>query len=406
MEESKIDIKIHPEIEKLIPPLSSDEFELLKESILKDGIRDALVVWPHNGELILLDGHHRLKIAKEHGLNFHIIKRTFYTIEEAKAWVLQNQLGRRNLTDEQQAYFLGKLYEMKKKAPGGFKDRNLTAGKNSPRSGRHVTAEALASDFGIDESSIRKNYVDFAKAVDVIKEIKPTVAEKILKGEVKDALTTLPKVIKNEKPEVMKKALEVIDEGEKRVRIAIAKVKSTEIAAQDPPPPNGKFKVIYIDPPWPVETIDLEKWESPIEEKYPTMSLDEIRKLPIKTLADDDCALFLWATHRFLYEALKMVEEWGFKHFCTITWDKQRGWTQFGFQKRTEFLIYAYRGRMVVNQYGEAIPTLISELAREHSKKPNIIRDLITKKTPPPRLEMFARGKAPDGWVFWGNEAK
>jgi len=169
--------------------------------------------------------------------------------------------------------------------------------------------------------------------------------------------------------------------------------------------PEGKFSTIYIDPPWPVGSIVMDKWESPIEEKYLTMNLEEITNLPIESLSADNCNLFLWTTHTFLPDALEIIKKWNFKYHCLITWDKGNGWTQFGFNRRTEFLIYAYKGKILINYYGESIPTLISEAKTYHSKKPDKIRDLIKSKTPEGRLEMFARENY-EGWICWGNEIK
>lgn len=169
------------------------------------------------------------------------------------------------------------------------------------------------------------------------------------------------------------------------------------------PFPVGKYSVIYTDPPWPVGSIVMDKWESPIDDKYPVMSIEDITNLPVQELAADDCALFMWTTHTFLPDALNIIKEWGFKYFCCITWNKGSGWTQNGFHKMTELLLYAYKGKMNVDQYGKAIPTLIEEKKTYHSKKPDSIRDLIASKTPEPRIEMFARDSF-EGWSTWGNE--
>jgi len=167
--------------------------------------------------------------------------------------------------------------------------------------------------------------------------------------------------------------------------------------------PEGKYNVIYADPPWPVGSIVMDKWESPIDEKYPTMTLNEIKLLPIKELSAENCALFIWTTHTFLPDCFDIIKDWGFKYFCTITWNKHNGWTQFGFHKMTEFLLYAYKGKMNINQFGSAFPTLIDEKKGKHSKKPDSIRDLIKSKTPDGRIELFAREKY-NGWESWGNE--
>ena len=168
--------------------------------------------------------------------------------------------------------------------------------------------------------------------------------------------------------------------------------------------PEGKYNVIYADPPWPVGSIVMDKWESPIDDKYPTMTIQEIKDLKIQDISSENCALFLWTTHTFLHEAFHVMEAWGFKYFCLITWDKGGGWTQAGFHKRTELLLYGYKGVMNIEAGGAAIPTIIAEKKAEHSKKPDSIRNLIAGKTPEPRIELFARSRH-EGWTAWGNEA-
>ena len=92
-------IKIDKEFEALIPPLSPEEFAQLEENCVRDGIRDPLVVWHvPNGDDILIDGHNRWKIAAKHGgMHFEIERMEFDLRDDAKAWMLANQLGRRNL---------------------------------------------------------------------------------------------------------------------------------------------------------------------------------------------------------------------------------------------------------------------------------------------------------------------
>ena len=89
---------------------------------------------------------------------------------------------------------------------------------------------------------------------------------------------------------------------------------------------NGKkYKVIYADPPWDIKSMVLDKWSSPLSDKYSTMSLDEIKNIPIKDVTADDCSLFLWVTHSYLEKAFEVIHAWGFKYHCCITWDKKSG---------------------------------------------------------------------------------
>lgn len=92
-------ITIDEEFRSLIPPLSADEYTQLEKNILKDGIRDPLVVWKTpSGNEILVDGHNRKRIADAHpGITYKVEYMTFDLRDDAKAWIIQNQLGRRNV---------------------------------------------------------------------------------------------------------------------------------------------------------------------------------------------------------------------------------------------------------------------------------------------------------------------
>ena len=166
-----------------------------------------------------------------------------------------------------------------------------------------------------------------------------------------------------------------------------------------------KYRTIYADPPWRLQSMSAGSWkaDSSLESKYPTMTTEEIKALPVNDLADESCSLFLWCTHSTLIDALDVLRAWGFKYHVAITWDKMGGFSLWGFHRRTEMLLYAYRGKINVNQKGKYIPTLISELKTRHSSKPIAMYEILESNTPPPRLEMFARIRRP-GWDTWGNE--
>lgn len=89
------DIRIEKNLQGLIPPLTQDEFSQLEKSILAEGVRDPLIVW----DGFLIDGHNRYQIATKHGLEFETTAKTFDSLDAAKVWMIDNQKGRRNLTD-------------------------------------------------------------------------------------------------------------------------------------------------------------------------------------------------------------------------------------------------------------------------------------------------------------------
>ena len=124
-----INLKIDPEFQSQIPPLTDDEFKQLEENILKEGkLISPLIVWGNT----LVDGHNRYAILQKHPeIYFSTMPLRFENREEAVAWICRNQLGRRNLSPEQKRYLLGKQYEAEKKAAKIFRGNQYTLAKKS-----------------------------------------------------------------------------------------------------------------------------------------------------------------------------------------------------------------------------------------------------------------------------------
>lgn len=165
-----------------------------------------------------------------------------------------------------------------------------------------------------------------------------------------------------------------------------------------------KYQIIYADPPWQVKKIIRKVRPNQIKMDYPIMSLENIKKLPINNIADDNAVLFLWTTHAYLPYAFDVMKTWGFKYQRTITWDKQNGLCLFGFHHRTEFLLFGYKGKIEMYPKRKAFPTIIQAKSKRHSEKPQIFRDLIAPFGNT-RIELFAREKV-EGWHTWGNECE
>lgn len=145
-----------------------------------------------------------------------------------------------------------------------------------------------------------------------------------------------------------------------------------------------KYSVIYADPPWKLSSMSNVAWkkDSVLESKYPTITTEEIKKLPVEKISNDNCSLFLWCTHSTIPDALEVVNSWGFKYHCLITWDKGSGFSLWGFHRRTEFLIYAYKGKINVNQKGKYISTIMA-----NNLKPSKSTEL--KSSPPEDWDSF-----------------
>lgn len=168
--------------------------------------------------------------------------------------------------------------------------------------------------------------------------------------------------------------------------------------------PDGIFSVLYADPPWDIGSMVLDKWESPLEDKYPTMTPDELKSLTLPKMAEDSVC-FMWTTLSTLPQSLELLEHWGFKYHITMTWDKGNGFSMSGFHRKSELCIFGYKGILsnVVKQEGEYIPTVFYEAKTIHSRKPEKMYEFIENRTVGNKVELFARIKR-EGWTSWGNQ--
>ena len=170
-----------------------------------------------------------------------------------------------------------------------------------------------------------------------------------------------------------------------------------------------KYKTIVVDPPW-----EYNKWGGHsnkgrhgfkiVEFPYDCMGIDEIKRLPIKNLSDDNCELYLWTTQKYLPISFEVLNSWGFKYCQTLTWCKTpRGTGQGGVYCPTnEFLILGRRGKMP-NITRIDSTWWLTKRQRRHSAKPEFFQDMIETVSEGPRLEMFARRER-KGWDVFGNE--
>lgn len=175
------------------------------------------------------------------------------------------------------------------------------------------------------------------------------------------------------------------------------------------PFPQKKYKIIYADPPWQFKAWSNKgKGRSP-ERHYKTMSLEEIKMLPVAQLADKDCALFLWSTSPMLENTYQVIQAWDFEYkTVAVTWAKLNKNGSFfkglGYWTRgnSEFCLLATKGNSIVmdQDFGD---TLCS-LRQEHSRKPDEVRERIVELAGDvPRIELFARERFL-GWDAWGDE--
>ena len=184
-----------------------------------------------------------------------------------------------------------------------------------------------------------------------------------------------------------------------------------------------KYQIIYCDPPWRFTGLGSKgirsgkmRTDKPklhrtikLEEKYSTMSVEELKLLPISDLADKDCVLFLWTTDAHLPYAIEIMKSWGFD-YATIgfTWlkktntGKQVCYYGYWTLKGVEICLIGRKGKPKVKNH--KIRQIVEAKRREHSRKPDEVRNNIVKLLGDlPRIELFAREKT-EGWDAIGNE--
>ena len=172
-------ITILKEIREYIIPLSDEELFQLEKNILKEGCREPLTVWPKSStQLVLIDGHNRYKICEKHNIGFKVREISFKDIEEVKVWMVENQMGRRNLTPDQMSYYRGLKYLALKKRKGGYE--NVKSKGQSDTS----TSEILATQFNVSESTVKRD-AKFAEGLEIVGRSNPRLKMKILTGEAK-----------------------------------------------------------------------------------------------------------------------------------------------------------------------------------------------------------------------------
>ena len=168
------------------------------------------------------------------------------------------------------------------------------------------------------------------------------------------------------------------------------------------PFPDKTYKLIYADPPW---RYNFSKSDSrQIENKYPTMDLEDIKNLKIPT--DDNAVLYLWATAPKLLEALDVMKAWGFSYKTHSIWDKELLGMGYWFRGQHELLLVGVKGKMSPPNQSDRVSSVFKIRRTKHSKKPSEIRNLISKWFPDVnKIELFARD-IKEGWDCWGNEVQ
>ena len=172
------------------------------------------------------------------------------------------------------------------------------------------------------------------------------------------------------------------------------------------PFPDKKYQIIVVDPPWPVKKLTHKARPKQTTMDYQTMSVEQIKSLPVSKLADESCWLFLWTTQKFLFDTKSILEQWGFNHLLTMVWEKtygrSAGMPLFGFRWNGEFVLVGYKQKPTLWPKRSLIPAVFAAENIRHSQKPDRFYEMIGPLGEN-RIDIFAR-KEREGWDVWGNE--
>lgn len=366
----------------IFPEMQDEDYNRLKSDIKRNGYDLKYPIFLYEDDII--DGWNRQRACTELGIQ-PIYKDFNGSNVEAIEFVMRTN-KRRNLNSTQWACIAVEAEDLIEKLKV-VANMNQTLGKKLPNPtaspDENKTATKLADVFNTNRTYIN----DAAK----MKKEDPIRFEQLKSGE-----KTLSEVKKEIKKEIVQKKVEEHREELKSVADFEVDIFTTE----------KKFQIIYADPAW-------SYWEGGEKNQslhYETMSMDDIKRLPVHRVSDDNCILFLWVTFPILKDALDVINEWGFKYStCGFVWVKKNtksdswffgngSWTR----ANSELCLIGTKGS--ITRINAGISQVLDDIIGEHSQKPPRVRNLITDLVGElPRIELFSRNDNKDGWFNWGN---
>lgn len=379
------EIGFHP-IADIWPLMQGQELDALVEDIRQYGVREP--VWIYKG--LILDGRNRYLASKIAGVDCPI-REYQGTDPDAFAWSLNAE--RRHLSESQRSMAAVRRATLK------VGDNQHTRGSaNFPTLPALTQAEA-AKQFRVSDRSIRHAAVVRGSAV-------PELIEAVERDLIPvSKAASIAKADSIFQADVVRR---VRDENLKPTE-ALRQAKKELVPAHVARLPEGKYRVIYADPPWQYndsrQTGDHRETTGALTH-YADMSLEEMKELDVAALAADDSVLLCWATFPLLEDALCLVKAWGFKYKTAFVWDKGHGAFGTYHDAEAELLFICTRGSCTPDSTTKE--KQVHRFARgRHSEKPEQWRGLIDRLWKHgPRIELFRRGTAPDGWSVWGAEAQ
>ena len=361
-------LTVNPEYKALIPPLDSEEYAALEADILEK--MEALEPIITNQEDVILDGHNRYEICIKHGCFYRTEIKTFDSPEDEMIYVIDSNLLRRQLTKFVVVELNLKKADIKLKKQARQQQgtrTDLTSSRNREK----------VEPIHVDEVIAKQSSVS------------------------KDTVNKVRKILGEGTPEEIQEARSK-KRTINRVTNKIKKRQNLEEAHEKGSPlmPEGTYDIIYADPAWHYDSEASQRGKA--DNHYATMTTKDI--CDIKVPSAENALLFLWVTNAHLEEGLRVLKAWGFKYVTNFVWVKDKiglGWFVRG---KHELLLLCRKGEMPHPEDHNRYSTVINAPRKEHSRKPEIVYEMIETMYPNRKyLELFSRNKR-EGWTMWGLE--
>jgi N6-adenosine-specific RNA methylase IME4 len=287
-------------------------------------------------------------------------------------------LGRRNLTHDAFTMLLGRRYKRAKKQG---RRTDLTSDQVDQKCA--TTAETIAADHGVSPATVRRAE-KFFDEVERTPELKKAVEEGRPVLQVKRELKEQAREARREEN---RKKIAAVPEPEKAAAVA-----------------QAKYATIVIDPPWDWGDEGDQDQLGRARPDYSTMSIEQLERLDVGGLADDDCHIYLWITNRSLPKGFRLLEAWGFRYITALTWVKPHFGMGNYFRGQTEHVLFGVKGSQPLKRKDVGTVFESERGPAGHSSKPPAFLELVESCSPGPFLEMFSRSSRP-GWVAWGENS-
>ena len=338
------------EIANIFPLMEGTELTELSADIKKNGLIDP--IWLYENKI--LDGRNRYRACQEVGVEPRFQS---YPGNDPLQQVISLNLHRRHLNESQRAVVAARLANMQ------VGDNQYSGSANMPTLSQSQAAKML----NVSERMVR--------TVKAIEREAPERLSEINLG--KETATKIYKLIK--RSEDMATIKDKIDNENIIVK--------------------NKYDVVILDPPW-MYGRKYDPATSRVASPYPEQTKEEIYKT-CKDFFKDDCVLWLWTTHRFIWEAKELLEMWGFEYKAILVWDKEKMGMGKNLRMQCEFCLLGKKGNPLWNLSNER--DIIREGRREHSRKPEMFYELIRGITHGTIFEYYSR-KIKEGVITAGVE--